>query len=72
MDRRNFMAGCASLALSAKAGAAFAQSGPLTRIVFPFAAGGGGDALCRILGAAYSPRCSIAMSLSRTAPAATG
>ena len=49
MDRRSFMAGCASLALSAKAGDAFAQSGPLTKIVFPFAAGGGGDALCRIL-----------------------
>ncbi|MDB5576664.1 MAG: hypothetical protein JWR80_1840, partial [Bradyrhizobium sp.] len=50
MDRRSFMAGWAGLALSAKAGAALAQSGPLTKIVFPFAAGGGGDALCRILG----------------------
>ena len=55
MDRRNFMAGCASLALSAKAGAAFAQSGPLTKIVFPFAAGGGGDALCRILAQYIAP-----------------
>ena len=50
MDRRSFMAGCAGLALSAKAGAALAQSGPLTKIIFPFAAGGGGDTLCRILG----------------------
>ena len=55
MDRRNFMAGCAGLALSAKAGDAFAQSGPLTKIVFPFAAGGGGDALCRILGQHLGP-----------------
>lgn len=47
MDRRNFIAGCASLALSARAGDALAQSGPLTKIVFPFAAGGSGDALCR-------------------------
>jgi tripartite-type tricarboxylate transporter receptor subunit TctC len=43
------MAGCAGLALSAKAGDALAQSGPLTRIIFPFAAGGGGDTLCRIV-----------------------
>jgi tripartite-type tricarboxylate transporter receptor subunit TctC len=49
MDRRSFMAGCAGLALSAKTGAAFAQSGPLTKIIFPFAAGGSGDALCRLL-----------------------
>jgi tripartite-type tricarboxylate transporter receptor subunit TctC len=49
MDRRSFMAGCAGLALSAKAGAALAQSGPLTKIIFPFAAGGSGDALCRLL-----------------------
>src|SRR5436305_13341093 len=40
MDRRNFMAGCAALSLTAKAGAALGQSGPLTRIIFPFAAGG--------------------------------
>lgn len=50
MDRRSFMAGCAGLALSARAGDALAQSGPLTKIIFPFAAGGGGDTLCRILG----------------------
>ena len=37
------------LSLSAKAGDVLGQSGPLTKIVFPFAAGGGGDALCRIL-----------------------
>ena len=30
------------------------KSGPLTRIIFPFAAGGGGDALCRLAGAAAS------------------
>jgi tripartite-type tricarboxylate transporter receptor subunit TctC len=49
MDRRGFMAGCLGLSLSAKAGDALGQSGPLTRIIFPFAAGGGGDALCRIV-----------------------
>jgi tripartite-type tricarboxylate transporter receptor subunit TctC len=49
MDRRQFIAGCASLSLAATAGDALGQSGPLTRIIFPFAAGGGGDALCRLL-----------------------
>jgi hypothetical protein len=33
------MTGCLSLTLAAKAGEALGQSGPLTRIVFPFAAG---------------------------------
>jgi tripartite-type tricarboxylate transporter receptor subunit TctC len=49
MDRRGFIAGCAGLALSVRAGDAFAESGPLSRIIFPFSAGGGGDSLCRIL-----------------------
>jgi tripartite-type tricarboxylate transporter receptor subunit TctC len=49
MDRRRFMAGCAGLSLMPTANRAFAQSGPLIRIVFPFAAGAGGDALCRLL-----------------------
>jgi tripartite-type tricarboxylate transporter receptor subunit TctC len=35
--------------LAAKAGDALGQSGPLTKIIFPFAAGGSGDTLCRIL-----------------------
>src|ERR1700694_1600532 len=43
------MAGCAGLSLSTLAGDASAGSGPVTRIIFPFAAGGGGDTLCRIL-----------------------
>jgi tripartite-type tricarboxylate transporter receptor subunit TctC len=55
VDRRSFVAGCAGLALSARAGGALAQSGPLTRIIFPFAAGGGGDALCRILAQQLGP-----------------
>ena len=50
MDRRNFIAGCATLSLAARAGDALGQSGSLIRIIFPFAAGGGGDTLCRILG----------------------
>jgi tripartite-type tricarboxylate transporter receptor subunit TctC len=49
MNRRDFMAGCAGLSLAAKAGQAFGQSGSLTKIVFPFSPGGGGDTLCRIL-----------------------
>ena len=47
MDRRSFLAGCAGLALVADA--ARAQSAPLTRIVFPFAAGGSGDLLTRLV-----------------------
>jgi tripartite-type tricarboxylate transporter receptor subunit TctC len=49
MNRRDFMTGCAGLSLAAKAGDALGQSGPLTKIIFPFAAGGSGDSLCRIL-----------------------
>ena len=49
MDRRSFMSGCAGLSLSAIAGQAFGESGPLTKMIFPFAAGGGGDTLCRLL-----------------------
>jgi tripartite-type tricarboxylate transporter receptor subunit TctC len=49
MDRREFLAGCAGLSFSATAGGAFGQSGSLTKIVFPFAAGAGGDALCRVV-----------------------
>src|ERR1700722_3976871 len=48
VDRRNFLAGCLGLPLAATAGAARA-AGPLTRVIFPFSAGGGGDTLCRIL-----------------------
>jgi tripartite-type tricarboxylate transporter receptor subunit TctC len=55
MDRRSFIAGCASLSLTAKAGGVLAQSGPLTKIIFPFAAGGGGDALCRVVAQALGP-----------------
>ena len=54
MDRREFLAGCVGLSLAARAGDALGQSGPLTKIVFPFAAGGSGDMLCRQL-AQYLP-----------------
>jgi tripartite-type tricarboxylate transporter receptor subunit TctC len=47
------MAGCASLSLSAIAQDALGESGALTRIIFPFSAGGGGDTLCRLV-AQYS------------------
>ncbi len=49
MDRRDFLVGGVACALVANAGEALAQSGPLTRIIFPFAAGGSGDTLCRLL-----------------------
>jgi tripartite-type tricarboxylate transporter receptor subunit TctC len=49
MKRRDFLAGGAACTLAAISGKASAQSGPLTKIIFPFAAGGGGDALCRML-----------------------
>jgi tripartite-type tricarboxylate transporter receptor subunit TctC len=46
IDRRTFLAGCAALPSMRNA---LAQSGPLTKIVFPFAAGGAGDTICRLL-----------------------
>jgi tripartite-type tricarboxylate transporter receptor subunit TctC len=49
MDRREFIAGCVGLSLAARVSDALGQTGPLTRIIFPFAAGGGGDTLCRVL-----------------------
>jgi tripartite-type tricarboxylate transporter receptor subunit TctC len=49
VDRRSFLAGCAGLSVSAMTGVALGETGPLTRMIFPFAAGGGGDTLCRIL-----------------------
>ena len=55
MKRRDFLAGSAACSLAAMTGQAFAQSGPLTKIIFPFAAGGGGDALCRLLAQHISP-----------------
>src|SRR5258708_7652917 len=55
MDRRSFIAGCAALSLTAKAGDALSQAGPLTKIIFPFAAGGSGDALCRLVAQHLGP-----------------
>jgi tripartite-type tricarboxylate transporter receptor subunit TctC len=55
MDRRAFLAGCAGLSLAGRAGEAFGQSGPLTKIIFPFAAGGSGDALCRLVAQYLGP-----------------
>jgi tripartite-type tricarboxylate transporter receptor subunit TctC len=49
MDRRNFIAGSFAFSVAASAGECFGQGGPLTRIIFPFAAGGSGDALCRLV-----------------------
>jgi tripartite-type tricarboxylate transporter receptor subunit TctC len=54
MNRREFVAGSLALSVAAKAGPVLAQSGPLTKIIFPFAAGGSGDMLCRQL-AEYLP-----------------
>jgi tripartite-type tricarboxylate transporter receptor subunit TctC len=47
MDRRGFLAGCALLPFGAQG--AHTQAGSVTRIIFPFAAGGAGDALCRLV-----------------------
>lgn len=55
MKRREFLAGSAACALAPVSDNAFAQSGPLTKIIFPFAAGGGGDALCRLLAQNMGP-----------------
>src|SRR6187431_754838 len=55
MKRRDFLAGSAACSLAAWTDQALAQSGPLTKIIFPFAAGGGGDALCRLLAQHIAP-----------------
>jgi tripartite-type tricarboxylate transporter receptor subunit TctC len=47
MHRREFMVG--ALALPILTSPTHAESGPLTKIIFPFAAGGSGDTLCRLL-----------------------
>lgn len=49
MDRRSFLATLAAVSAPAISGSALAQSGPLTRIIFPFGAGAGGDTLCRLI-----------------------
>jgi tripartite-type tricarboxylate transporter receptor subunit TctC len=49
MNRREFVAGSLALTVAARVGTAWAESGPLTKIIFPFAAGGSGDILCRLL-----------------------
>jgi tripartite-type tricarboxylate transporter receptor subunit TctC len=54
MKRREFLAGGLALSAGMKIGAAAAESGPVTRVIFPFAAGGSGDMLCRLL-ANYFP-----------------
>ncbi|MCP3373321.1 Bug family tripartite tricarboxylate transporter substrate binding protein [Bradyrhizobium cajani] len=53
MDRRKFMAGCL-LPLLAQADGAQAQAG-LTKMIFPFAAGAGGDTLCRLIAQEMAP-----------------
>lgn len=54
MHRRGFLTVLAGLSLPASF-SAHAQSGPLTKIIFPFAAGGGGDALCRLIAQELAP-----------------
>lgn len=55
MKRRDFLAGSAATAWAGWTSGALAQSGPPTKIVFPFAAGSGGDALCRLLAQHIAP-----------------
>jgi tripartite-type tricarboxylate transporter receptor subunit TctC len=54
MNRREFVVGGLALSAGQRIGTAAAESGPLTRIIFPFAAGGSGDMLCRLM-ANYFP-----------------
>jgi tripartite-type tricarboxylate transporter receptor subunit TctC len=54
MNRREFVVGGLALSAGQRIGTAAAESGPLTRIIFPFAPGGSGDMLCRLL-ANYFP-----------------
>jgi tripartite-type tricarboxylate transporter receptor subunit TctC len=54
MNRRKFMVRCLSLPLMAQVGATRAQAG-LTKIIFPFAAGAGGDTLCRLIAQEMAP-----------------
>ena len=49
MNRREFVVGGLALSAGTRIGAARAESGPLTKIIFPFSAGGSGDILCRLL-----------------------
>jgi len=55
MHRRDFMTSALALPMLAKASLARAESGPLTKMIFPFAAGGGGDGLCRQLAQYLAP-----------------
>jgi tripartite-type tricarboxylate transporter receptor subunit TctC len=55
MNRREFVAGSLAFSAAAPIGAAWAQSGPLTRIIFPFAAGGSGDLICRLIAQYLGP-----------------
>ena len=55
MNRRSFMASGAGLSLSAITKHAFGETGPLTKLIFPFSAGAGGDTLCRLV-AEYAGR----------------
>src|SRR5215467_5519602 len=55
MRRRDFMGGALALPMLMGANRTRAESGPLTRIIFPFAAGGGGDGLCRQLAQFLAP-----------------
>jgi tripartite-type tricarboxylate transporter receptor subunit TctC len=53
MQRRAFIV--SGLAIATAPRAAIAQSGPLTKIIFPFAAGGSGDLTCRVLAEHLAP-----------------
>jgi tripartite-type tricarboxylate transporter receptor subunit TctC len=55
LHRRNFLAGCVGLSLAANGSRVRAESGPLTKIIFPFAPSGGGDTLLRLIADQLQP-----------------
>src|SRR5262245_32614981 len=55
MTRREFVGGSLAASAAAPIGAARAHTGALTERLFPFAAGGSGDALCRLIAQYLGP-----------------
>ena len=52
MNRREFVVGGLALTAGMRTGTARAESGPLTKIIFPFSAGGSGEQIRLTIGTA--------------------